>query len=132
MFQNSNNSIYQLNYNFFFYFTGVKSQYDNLPVTQSCLGCICEAISGCNVTSTCSGDVCGPFRLTWAYWSDAGKPTVKDERPDSSTAYKNCALDTFCAALAVQGYMQKFQQVSKIYFNLKFVVMWILLVGLQW
>ncbi|KRT81212.1 hypothetical protein AMK59_6095 [Oryctes borbonicus] len=92
------------------YFHGAHTQYDNLPVTQSCLGCICEGISGCNVTSTCQGEVCGPFRITWPYWADAGKPTVKNEGPDSATAYRNCALDTFCSALAVQGYMQKYQQ----------------------
>nr|XP_022916282.1 lysozyme-like [Onthophagus taurus] len=90
---------------------GVTSQnYENLPVTQSCLGCICEGISGCNVTSSCSGDVCGPFRLTWPYWSDGGKYTVNNESPTSPTAYKNCALDTYCSALSVQGYMLKYQQ----------------------
>ncbi|KAH0820013.1 hypothetical protein GEV33_002777 [Tenebrio molitor] len=82
----------------------------NLPVTQQCLGCICEAISSCDTSGSCSGDVCGPFRLTWAYWADAGKPTVNNEAPDSNTAYGNCARDTYCSALAVQGYMQKFQQ----------------------
>lgn len=90
----------------------VSGQTD-LPVTQACLGCICEAISGCNTTQVCSGDVCGPFRITWAYWSDAGKPTVNNEAPDSQTAYKNCVVDTYCAALAVQGYMQKYQQVKR-------------------
>ncbi|KAK9675306.1 Destabilase [Popillia japonica] len=69
-----------------------------------------EQTASCNVTSNCQGEVCGPFRITWPYWADAGKPTVKNESPDSATAYKNCALDTFCAALAVQGYMQKYQQ----------------------
>lgn len=55
------------------------------PVTQTCLGCICEAISGCNRTTTCAGDVCGLFRITWAYWADAGKPTVANEPPSSET-----------------------------------------------
>lgn len=55
------------------------------PVTQTCLGCICEAISGCNRTSTCTGDVCGLFRLTWAYWADAGKPTIAGESPTAGT-----------------------------------------------
>lgn len=87
--------------------------YSKLPVTQACLGCICEAASGCDTTQKCGGDVCGPFRITWAYWADAGKPTVNNEKNDTPTAYSNCASDTFCAALAVQGYMQKFQQVRK-------------------
>lgn len=90
---------------------GIESQ-SNLPVTQQCLGCICEAISGCNTTNSCSGDVCGPFRITWAYWADAGKPTVGNESPEAAQAYAHCAGDTYCAALAVQGYMNKFQQVS--------------------
>uniref|UniRef100_A0A6P7G3V8 lysozyme n=1 Tax=Diabrotica virgifera virgifera TaxID=50390 RepID=A0A6P7G3V8_DIAVI len=81
-----------------------------LPVTQACLGCICEAISNCNVTSGCSGEVCGPFRITWAYWADAGKPTVKGVSPEDNNAYGSCATDTYCSALAVQGYMNKFQQ----------------------
>lgn len=55
------------------------------PVTQTCLGCICEAISGCNRTAQCSGDVCGLFRITWGYWADAGKPTVAGESPTSET-----------------------------------------------
>lgn len=82
----------------------------DLPVTQQCLGCICEAISGCNTTNTCTGDVCGPFRITWAYWADSGKPTVNGESPEAAGAYGNCAGDTYCAALSVQGYMNKFQQ----------------------
>ncbi|ENN71209.1 lysozyme [Dendroctonus ponderosae] len=90
------------------FFTAVSA--DDLPVTQQCLGCICEAISGCNTTNICSGDVCGPFRITWAYWADAGKPTVAGESPESATAYAHCAGDTYCSALCVQGYMSKFQQ----------------------
>ncbi|CAH1108297.1 unnamed protein product [Psylliodes chrysocephalus] len=90
------------------YFKDVTSQ--ELPVNQACLGCICEAISACNTTSICSGDVCGPFRITWAYWADAGKPTVRQQSPEETTAYANCAGDTYCAALAVQGYMRRFQQ----------------------
>lgn len=91
------------------FFSAVSA--DDLPVTQQCLGCICEAISGCNTTNVCSGDVCGPFRITWAYWADAGKPTVSGESPESATAYAHCAGDTYCSALCVQGYMSKFQQV---------------------
>lgn len=60
-----------------------------------------------------TGDVCGPFRITWAYWADSGKPTIGGESPESATAYGNCAKDTYCSALAVQGYMSKFQQVRQ-------------------
>ena len=54
-----------------------------LPVTDVCLGCICEAASECDRSLKCSGDVCGLFRITWAYWSDSGKPTQQGEAPDS-------------------------------------------------
>lgn len=49
------------------------------PVSDVCLGCICEVTSGCNNTVGCSGDTCGPFAITWAYWADAGRPTVNEE-----------------------------------------------------
>lgn len=58
---------------------------NNQVVTETCLGCICEAISGCNRNTSCTGDVCGLFRLTWAYWADSGKPTVGGEAPTSET-----------------------------------------------
>ncbi|XP_063904459.1 lysozyme-like [Zophobas morio] len=90
-------------------FTAATAQ-QNLPVNQQCLGCICEAISSCDTSDGCSGNVCGPFRITWAYWADAGKPTVNNESPEAASAYANCARDTYCSALAVQGYMNKFQQ----------------------
>jgi len=82
----------------------------NAPVTEVCLGCICEAVSNCDPTLRCEGDVCGLFRITWPYWSDGGKPTVNGELPTSQTAYANCANDPYCAAQAVQGYMSKYGQ----------------------
>jgi hypothetical protein len=77
--------------------------------------------------------VCGLFRITWAYWSDSGKPTLGGESTDTQTgkvfhidmfnknslifffvipAYSNCVNDPICAATSVQGYMNKFGQVS--------------------
>uniref|UniRef100_A0A6M2E1A3 lysozyme n=1 Tax=Xenopsylla cheopis TaxID=163159 RepID=A0A6M2E1A3_XENCH len=85
-----------------------KAQTDK-PVTEVCLGCICEAISGCNRTLTCNGDVCGLFHITWAYWSDGGKHTL-GESPDSPQAYSNCVNDPYCAANTIQGYMLKYGQ----------------------
>ncbi|XP_065220772.1 invertebrate-type lysozyme 3-like [Planococcus citri] len=73
-----------------------------------CLGCICEAISGCNRSLQCSGDVCGLFRITWAYWADAGKPTVKNEDPNSQYAYANCTNNEVCAGTTVSNYLRKF------------------------
>uniref|UniRef100_A0A0K8VCT2 lysozyme n=1 Tax=Bactrocera latifrons TaxID=174628 RepID=A0A0K8VCT2_BACLA len=80
------------------------------PVTDICLGCICEAISGCNRTTTCTGGVCGLFRITWPYWSDGGKLTLNGESPDSETAYPNCVNDPYCAANTIQNYMTKYAQ----------------------
>ncbi|KAF5270630.1 hypothetical protein FQA39_LY01368 [Lamprigera yunnana] len=82
----------------------------NLPLQPKCLGCICEAISGCNITRMCTGDICGPFSITWAYWADGNKPTIKQQHHDEPTAYANCANDPYCSAAAVQGYMDKFYQ----------------------
>ncbi|KAG8231371.1 hypothetical protein J437_LFUL008919 [Ladona fulva] len=79
-------------------------------VSEVCLGCICEAISGCNRTLSCSGDVCGLFRITWAYWADSGKPVLDLDSPEADGAYARCVTDAHCAARAVRGYMAKFQQ----------------------
>ncbi|XP_059475804.1 lysozyme-like [Neocloeon triangulifer] len=80
------------------------------PLSVECLGCICEAISNCNRTLTCSGDVCGLFRITWAYWSDAGKPVLQGDNPSADGAYGRCTVDPYCAALTVQQYMTKYSQ----------------------
>ncbi|KAF2881208.1 hypothetical protein ILUMI_24973 [Ignelater luminosus] len=95
---------------YLYYVRDISAQQADLPVSQPCLGCICEAISGCNVTRGCVGDICGPFSITWGYWADGGKPTSKQQSPEEPTAYGNCANDPYCGAIAVQGYMQKFQQ----------------------
>jgi hypothetical protein len=57
---------------------------DPLPVTDVCLGCICEASSGCDRTAKCTGEVCGPFRITWAYWKDGGQNTLNGAAIDST------------------------------------------------
>lgn len=80
------------------------------PLSQTCLGCICEAASGCNATLGCDGSVCGPFRITWGYWADAGKPTLNNEPNTNDGAYPRCVNDLYCASRAVQGYMTKFGQ----------------------
>lgn len=82
-------------------------------VTEVCLGCICEAVSGCNTTLKCTGDVCGLFRITWPYWADSGKPTQQGDLPTDENAYANCVNEPYCAARAVQSYMTKFGQVCE-------------------
>ncbi|XP_055535877.1 lysozyme-like [Wyeomyia smithii] len=88
----------------------VNTQYEETPVTEVCLRCICDASSGCDPSVRCTGDACGMFRITWAYWADAGKPVLQGDAPESQGAYANCANDALCAARTVQGYMRKFGQ----------------------
>ncbi|KOB65350.1 Uncharacterized protein OBRU01_20367 [Operophtera brumata] len=53
-------------------------------VTEVCLGCLCQAVSGCKQGLQCDGDHCGLFKITWAYWADAGKPTIGGQSPDAA------------------------------------------------
>ncbi len=46
------------------------------------------------------GSYCGPYLISWAYWSDGGKP---------GGDYVNCATDRYCSERAVEGYMQKWK-----------------------
>ncbi|CAH2043334.1 unnamed protein product, partial [Iphiclides podalirius] len=80
------------------------------PVTEVCLGCLCQAVSGCQVGQQCDGDACGLFRITWAYWADAGKPTLAGSSPEAPDAYPSCTNDPYCAARTVQQYMRRFGQ----------------------
>jgi len=84
------------------------AQDSNQLVSRTCLGCICEVSSGCNTTRGCSGSVCGPFAITWGYWSDGGKPTLNNEPSSNSDAYARCVNDPYCAARAIQVYMAKY------------------------
>ncbi|XP_014221985.1 lysozyme 2-like [Trichogramma pretiosum] len=85
---------------------------DSPKLDVICLGCICEAASGCNQTLGCVGDVCGPFHITQIYWTDSGKPTLDSDKPEATDeeAFARCVNDVNCAARAVQGYMEKYSQ----------------------
>ncbi|KAI4457170.1 destabilase-related [Holotrichia oblita] len=87
----------------------MNAQYDQ-PVSYACLICICEAMTGCDMTKKCSESNCGPFWISRSYWLNGETPTVRYEGPDSSTAYVNCRKDMFCSTRTVQGYMRKFKQ----------------------
>ncbi|KAL1461070.1 hypothetical protein WDU94_013001 [Cyamophila willieti] len=80
------------------------------PIDQICLGCICHGMSLCNQTIGCNGDTCGAFKITWAYWSDAGKPTINGIDPNSADGYSRCTNDPVCAGKAVENYMTKYSQ----------------------
>lgn len=65
-------------------------------VSEICLGCICEAVSNCNQSLGCQGDVCGVFRITWPYWADAGKPVLAQDRlEDGEDAGEYIAVSAF-------------------------------------
>ncbi|KZC07821.1 PREDICTED: lysozyme-like [Dufourea novaeangliae] len=84
------------------------SEAQGVVIFDNCFRCICEAASGCNLTSGCDGPVCGPYRITWSYWADGGKLKL-DGSPDSE-AYPQCVNNPHCAVRTVQGYMDKFAQ----------------------
>lgn len=67
-------------------------------VPASCLPCLCAASSGCDLNKKCVGDFCGPYLISWSYWSDGGRP---------GNDFVSCALDVACAEEAIQGYMKK-------------------------
>lgn len=58
-------------------------------MSQVCLGCICEAVSNCQTSLKCEGDVCGVFRITQPYWVDAGKPVLLNDDPNSPSGKQN-------------------------------------------
>ncbi|XP_063904539.1 lysozyme-like [Zophobas morio] len=77
-------------------------------VTSECLVCICEATTGCNFNYNCSSNaaICGPFRITRPYWKGAGSPTIKDESPNSVSAFSHCTSDLYCSIKTVQMFMK--------------------------
>ena len=54
-------------------------------VPEDCLGCLCQASTGCNMTMPCTNGqqyLCGPFLISWAYWADAGKFVLANDDPE--------------------------------------------------
>jgi len=53
--------------------------------TEKCIGCMCEASSGCNQTLECMEQnevkYCGVFLLSDVYWQDAGTPVLQGDDP---------------------------------------------------
>lgn len=96
-----------------FLFSGAmlaSCQSENQQVDTTCMACICEAASRCNLTLGCTGNMCGLFRITYPYWSDAGKPVIDSDDPDSADAWVRCVTEPYCAARTVQGYLDRFKQ----------------------
>jgi hypothetical protein len=81
-FSQEDDTVFKASEKCFLLFPG-QQQAQQGPVSELCLGCICEAVSNCNRSLGCNGDVCGLFRITWAYWADAGKPVIAQDHPDN-------------------------------------------------
>ncbi|XP_059085568.1 lysozyme 2-like isoform X2 [Tigriopus californicus] len=83
----------------------------NNNVTDTCLGCICEASSSCNATIGCinNNDLCGPFLISKAFWIDAGQCTLTpNEDPNGKDAYVRCASDIGCSSDILRSYFTRF------------------------
>ncbi|NP_001155465.1 uncharacterized protein LOC100160909 precursor [Acyrthosiphon pisum] len=81
-----------------------------IPIDEPCLGCLCEANGECSPHMKCSGEVCGMFGITYAYWADSGRPVIAGSKPTDSDAYPKCANDPKCAKESVIGYMNRYAQ----------------------
>ena len=59
-------------------------------MTESCLACICQASTSCNLTTPCvsQGQYCGPFLLSKPYWLDAGRPILFGDSADRDGGIK--------------------------------------------
>ncbi|XP_030387482.1 lysozyme 2 [Scaptodrosophila lebanonensis] len=80
------------------------------PVTEDCLECLCEALSGCNASAVCVNGACGIFRITWGFWVEAGQLTLPNDTALSDNAFTNCVNEPHCAAGTIQKYMYKHGQ----------------------
>ncbi|XP_050716982.1 lysozyme 2-like isoform X6 [Eriocheir sinensis] len=82
-------------------------------VDRNCLGCLCEASTGCNFTTQCQETYygayfCGPYHISWAYWDEAGRPVLPRDNPANLGAFEHCATDRYCSEKIVKQYMNKF------------------------
>lgn len=75
---------------------------------MTCLRCLCEGLTQCDLTRGCQNEYCGPFYLSRIYWADAGKVTFPDDSPDRVNAFQDCAKDYPCATRIVTNYMIKY------------------------
>jgi len=77
------------------------------PFSDACLDCICYGASGCNfdIKYSCYGeDECGPYKIDYAYWYDAGYPGYKGYSDD----FHSCAKDKTCAEKTVRQYITRY------------------------
>ncbi|XP_023220139.1 lysozyme 2-like [Centruroides sculpturatus] len=85
------------------------SYQDTSPVSAQCLQCICEASTGCDLNMGCHNAghgayYCGPYLISWAYWSEGGKVGQDPRNPHD---FEVCLKDKTCSEQTIQGYMTK-------------------------
>lgn len=79
--------------------------HEDYLVSRPCLGCLCEAASGCNVTIGCGGGLCGALRITREYFIDS---EINAEPQYANVLFESCAQNLECSAAIVRKYMAKF------------------------
>lgn len=104
-------------------------EYFVADLSFTCLGCICEAASNCNLTIGCRGRLCGPFLVAKEYWEDAGKPVLDGDISEKEGAYERCVNDPYCAAETVKRYVYRFAQVGLSTWN---IFIWKMTFGQFW
>ncbi|EDW74630.1 uncharacterized protein Dwil_GK22028 [Drosophila willistoni] len=109
-FLNGNSLFYLCIFLLALWHSGASFEVSNRPVTEDCLECLCEAMSGCNATEICVNGACGIFRITWGYWIEAGQLTLSNDTTLNEEAFTNCVNEPRCAADTVQSYMYKHGQ----------------------
>ena len=77
-------------------------------LNSTCLRCLCEGVTNCDLTRGCPDEYCGPFYISRVYWADAGKVTFPDDTPNRAAAFPDCAKDYPCAKKIVTNYMIKY------------------------
>lgn len=76
-----------------------------VPFKESCLECICLGSSGCNYQTKCEKDgECGPYKIDYAYWYEAGYPGYEGEEDD----FKKCVQIKECAETTVKQYVARY------------------------
>merc|ERR1711913_56310 len=83
---------------------------DAAGLSDNCIGCICEASTGCKKNTKCiNGDsFCGPFLISRGFWIDADQCVLDNDNPNDPQAWKRCALDLVCSANTIRSYVNRF------------------------
>lgn len=94
------------NYFYWSWFFFAEIYLSNL--NASCIRCLCESLTNCDVTRGCQNQYCGPFSISRIYWADAGKVTFPDDNENRENAFSDCARDYNCASKIITNYMIKY------------------------